>query len=94
MKRAATRVGHFEPLILIALYVRDFLCIHLFLDGSGLMARLLTVLLLHQQGYEVGRYIGLDRLIEQTKESCYDTLRHASQGWNGSRHDPMPWIAC
>lgn len=90
---AAMKAGHIEPLILIALYVLDFLCIHPFLDGNGRMARLVTVLLLHQQGYEVGRYISLERLIEQTKESYYDTLYRASQDWHKSRHDPMPWIA-
>jgi Fic family protein len=90
---AAMRAGRIEPLILIALYVLDFLCVHPFLDGNGRMARLLTVLLLHQQGYEVGRYASLERLIEQTKESYYDTLYRASQDWHESKHDPMPWIA-
>jgi hypothetical protein len=50
------------------------------------------VLLLHQQGYEIGRYISLERLIERTKESYYDTLYHASQGWHQDKHDPMPCI--
>jgi len=79
-------------LILIALYVLDFLCVHPFLDGNRRMARLLTVLVLHQQGYEVGRYVSLERLIEQTKESYYDTLYRASQRWHESKHDPLPWI--
>lgn len=56
------------------------------------MARLLTVLALYQQGYEVVRYLSLERLIEQTKESYYDTLYQASQGWNEGQHDPIPWI--
>ena len=87
------KAGRVEPLLLIAMYVLDFLCIHPFLDGNGRMARLLSVLLLHQQGYEVGRYISLERLIEQTKESYYDTLYRASQGWHEDRHDPLPWIS-
>ncbi|HXQ66624.1 MAG TPA: Fic family protein [Alphaproteobacteria bacterium] len=90
--RDEMKAGRIEPLLLIALYVLDFLCIHPFLDGNGRMARLLTVLLLHQQGYEVGRYISLERLIEQTKESYYDTLHRASQGWHKNKHDPLPWI--
>lgn len=85
--------GRIEPLILIALYVLDFLCIHPFLDGNGRMARLLSVLLLHQQEYEVGRYISLERLTENTKESYYDTLYRASQNWHDDRHDPLPWIS-
>jgi Fic family protein len=90
---AEMKTGRIEPLILIALYVLDFLCIHPFLDGNGRMARLVTVLLLHQQGYDVSRYISLELLIEQTKESYYDTLYRASQGWHEDRHDPLPWIA-
>jgi Fic family protein len=82
-----------DPVILVALYVLDFLCIHPFLDGNGRMVRLLTVLLLYREEYEVARYISLERLIEQTKESYYDTLYRASQGWHTSAHDPMPWVA-
>jgi len=84
--------GRHEPLILIALYVLDFLCIHPFTDGNGRMARLLSVLALYHEGYEIGRYISLERLIEQTKESYYDTLYRASQGWHTGSHDPVPWV--
>lgn len=87
---AATEV---DPLIMLALYVLDFLCVHPFADGNGRMARLLTVLLLYREGYEVARYISLERLIEQTKDSYYDTLYRSSQGWHDSTHDPMPWVA-
>lgn len=81
-----------DPLILISLYVFDFLCIHPFLDGNGRMARLLTVLLLYQHDFEVGRYISLERIIEQSKESYYDTLYRSSQGWHEGRHDILPWM--
>lgn len=84
--------GLHEPLVLIPLYVLDFLCIHPFLDGNGRLARLLSVLALYHQGYGVGRYISLERLIEQTKESYYDTLYRASQGWHDDAHDPIPWV--
>ena len=82
-----------DPVILVSLYVLDFLCIHPFSDGNGRMARLLTVLLLYREEYEVARYISLERLIEQTKESYYETLYRASQGWHESAHDPMPWVS-
>ena len=59
-------------LILVALYVLDFLCIHPFSDGNGRMVRLLTVLLLYREDYEVARYISLERLIEQTRETYYE----------------------
>lgn len=90
---AAAGDSEVDPLILIALYVLDFLCIHPFSDGNGRMARLLTVLLLHREDYEVARYVSLERLTEQSKESYYDTLYRASQGWHEGVHDPMPWVA-
>jgi Fic family protein len=89
---ASLNAGEIDPLILLALFVLDFLCIHPFADGNGRMSRLLTVLVLHQQGFEVGQYISLERLIEQAKDGYYDTLYRASQGWHESRHDPSPWV--
>lgn len=86
-----TRKQEWDPLLLIPFYVLDFLCIHPFLDGNGRMARLLTVLLLYHNGYEVGRYLSLERIVEQTKESYYDTLYVSSQGWHTSGHDILPW---
>ena len=81
-----------DPLILVSLYILDFLCIHPFLDGNGRMARILTVLLLYHNNYEVGRYISLERIIEQTKESYYETLLKSSQGWHKGTHNVLPWI--
>lgn len=83
--------GEIEPLLLICTYVLDFLCIHPFLDGNGRMARLLTLLLLYKAGYEVGRYISLEKMVEETKESYYDTLYAASQGWHETQHSLLPW---
>lgn len=80
-----------DPLFLISFYILDFLCIHPFLDGNGRMARLLTVLLFYHSGYEVGRYISLERIVEQTKESYYETLYKSSQGWHEGKHDVLPW---
>jgi len=90
--KSLSQEGDIDPLILIALYVLDFLCIHPFLDGNGRMARLITVLLLYYYGYEVSRYISLERVIEQTKESYYETLHKSSQGWHKVRHNALPWI--
>lgn len=83
--------GEIEPLLLISTYVLDFLCIHPFLDGNGRMARLLTLLLLYQAGYEVGRYISLEQMVEHTKESYYDTLYQSSQGWHETQHTILHW---
>ncbi len=81
-----------DKLILIPVYILDFLCIHPFLDGNGRMARLLALLLLYHAGYEVGRYISLEKLVEDTREGYYDALYRASQGWHESAHSPLPWI--
>jgi Fic family protein len=86
------KTGEIEPLILTALYVLDFLCIHPFLDGNGRMSRLLSVLALYHQGYEVGRYISIEKLIEQTKESYYDALFRSSQEWHQNKHNPISWV--
>jgi len=84
--------GNIDPLVLIAAYVLDFLCIHPFRDGNGRMARLITLLLLYHAGYEVGRHISLEQIVEHTKESYYDTLYRSSTGWHDGRHDLMPWM--
>lgn len=90
--RAARVAGKVEPLLLIPAYVLDFLCIHPFLDGNGRTARLITLLLLYQEGYEVGRFISLEQMVERTKRSYYETLLESSQGWHQGRHNLVPWL--
>jgi len=90
--RDAEATGKIDPVVLIAAFTLDFLCIHPFLDGNGRMARLLSLLLLYQEGYEVGRYVSLEKVIEQSKETYYEALLHSSQGWHESRHDLSPWL--
>jgi Fic family protein len=89
--RAALDTRAVDPLLLVPSYVLDFLCIHPFADGNGRMARLLTLLLLYQAGYEVGRYISLETAIEETKEGYYDSLYTSSQGWHEAGHSLVPW---
>ncbi len=81
-----------DPLILIPVFICDFLCIHPFNDGNGRMSRLLTLLLLYQNGYEVGKYISIERQIELTKDVYYDVLNTAGQGWYEEVNDPTPFI--
>jgi len=83
--------GKTDPLLLIASFVLDFECIHPFMDGNGRIGRLLTLLLLYQGGYEVGRYISLERIVEESKETYYEALRKSSEGWHQARHDLRPW---
>lgn len=81
-----------EALIVVPLAVLDFLCIHPFSDGNGRVARLLTLQLLYHHELDVGRYISLERVIEQTKETYYEALEASSQGWHEGHHDPFPWL--
>jgi len=85
------QAGEVEPLLLISTYVLDFLCIHPFKDGNGRTARLLTLLLLYKTGFEVGRFISLEKIVENTKESYYEALHESSQGWHEQQHSPLPW---
>lgn len=80
-----------EPLILISVFILDFLSIHPFNDGNGRIARILTLVLLYKFGFEVGRYISLEKIIENTKESYYDSLYQSSQGWHKNKNDIFSW---
>lgn len=84
--------GKVDPLILIPIFIHDFLCIHPFLDGNGRMSRLLTTLLLYRAGYEVGKYISLEAKIAKNKASYYDALELSQTGWHEEKDDPMPFI--
>ena len=79
-------------LIAIAAFNLDFLCIHPFRDGNGRVSRLLFTLMLLSGGYEVGRYISLERLIEENKQRYYETLELSSTGWHEGKHDPWSLI--
>jgi Fic family protein len=80
------------PAIFLAAFNLDFLCIHPFRDGNGRVSRLLWLLQSYHLGYEVGRYISLERLVEQNKDRYYETLEQSSQGWHEGKHDPWPFI--
>ena len=81
-----------DSLLLIPAFICDFLCIHPFNDGNGRMSRLLTLLLLYKNGYNVGKYISIEKQIEKTKDRYYDTLREADAGWHEEANDPVPFI--
>ena len=81
-----------NPLLIIPMFILDFLCIHPFNDGNGRMARLLTLLLLYRSGYIVGKYISLEKVIEQSKETYYETLQQSSFGWHENENDYAPFV--
>ena len=81
-----------DPLLVIPVFIHDFLCIHPFNDGNGRMSRLLTTLLLYKSGYVVGRYVSLEKTIQLTKPDYYDTLSVSSQGWHEDRNDDTQFV--
>lgn len=81
-----------DPLIVIPMFVLDFLCIHPFNDGNGRMSRLLTLLLLYRSGYIVGKYISIEKMIESSKETYYEALQASSTGWHEENNDYIPFI--
>lgn len=82
-----------DKLLLIPMFILDFLCIHPFNDGNGRMSRLLTLLLLYQAGYTVGKYISIEMLIEKTKETYYEALQKSSVGWHENRNTYEPFVS-
>lgn len=81
-----------DPLLLMPMFILDFLCIHPFNDGNGRMSRLLTLLLLYRSGYLVGKYISIERLIADSKETYYEVLQESSNGWHEEENDYLPFV--
>jgi len=81
-----------DPLLLIPMFILDFLCVHPFNDGNGRMSRLLTLLLLYRSGYLVGKYISIEKLIADTKETYYEALRDSSADWHEGENDYLPFV--
>ena len=76
-----------DPLLIIPMFILDFLCIHPFNDGNGRMSRLLTLLLLYRAGYIVGKSISIEKVIETSKDTYYEALQSSSQGWHEEEND-------
>ena len=81
-----------EPIIMIPIFIHDFLCIHPFNDGNGRLSRLLTTLLLYKNGFYVGRYISLESLIARDKAAYYEALNKAGVNWHDGNEDVVPFI--
>ena len=84
--RDASDGERIPPLLIVATFVFDFLCIHPFRDGNGRVSRLATALLLQSHGFQVARYISLERLIEESREEYYQVLKVCSQGWHEGKN--------
>ncbi|MEA4921865.1 MAG: Fic family protein [Eubacteriaceae bacterium] len=81
-----------DPLLVIPMFILDFLCIHPFSDGNGRMSRLLTLLLLYRNDYIVGKYVSIEKLIDDTKETYYEKLQESSFGWHEETNDYIPFV--
>ena len=88
----AIEAGTYDPLLLMPVFILDFLCIHPFNDGNGRMSRLLTLLLLYRAGFIVGKYISIEMLIEKSKDSYYEALQASSQNWHENGNDYFPFL--
>jgi len=88
----AVNAEKYDPLLLISMFILDFLCIHPFNDGNGRMSRLLTLLLLYRSGYIVGKYISIEMIIEKTKETYYEVLQDSSTGWHEGKNSYVPFV--
>ena len=84
--------ANLDPLVLIPMFILDFLCIHPFNDGNGRMSRLLTLLLLYRAGYFVGKYISIEKLIADSKETYYEALQASSYDWHEAKNDYVPFV--
>lgn len=81
-----------DALIVIPMFILDFLCIHPFNDGNGRMSRLLTLLLLYRAGYDVGKYISIEKIISDSKETYYEVLQESSYNWHEEKNDYAPFV--
>ena len=88
----AWEADRIDKLVLIPMFILDFLCIHPFNDGNGRMSRLLTLLLFYKAGYIVGKYISMEMLIEKTKETYYEALQASSTGWHEGENSYEPFV--
>lgn len=81
-----------DPLLILPMFILDFLCIHPFPDGNGRMSRLFTLLLLYQDGYHVGKYISVEKVISESKETYYEVLLECSEGWHEGQNNYLPFV--
>ena len=88
----ALRDDDIDALVLMPMFVLDFLCIHPFHDGNGRMSRLLTLLLLYRAGFLAGKYISIEKQIADSKESYYEALEESSAGWHEGKNDDLPFV--
>lgn len=88
----ASNNSNINQLLLIPCFILDFLCIHPFRDGNGRMSRLLTLLLLYKNGFDVGKYVSFEEQINNNKGNYYEALRLSSIDWIENKNTYIPFI--
>lgn len=88
----AVELGRFNPLLLTSVFIFDFLCIHPFQDGNGRMGRLLSLSLMLRSGYMAGKYVSVDKIIEESRTDYYEALRASLRGWHDNANDLKPYV--
>lgn len=81
-----------DPLLIIPMFILDFLCIRPFQEGNGIMSRLLALLLLSRSGYTIGKYVSIEKLLEESQENYYAALRTSAKGWHENQNDYIPFV--
>lgn len=85
-------LGRMHPLLMVALFIVNFLEIHPFQDGNGRLSRILTTLLLLQAGYAYVPYSSLESVIENSKEGYYLALRQTQKTIHEDSPNWQPWL--
>ena len=88
----ASHNPNINPLLLISCFILDFLCVHPFDDGNGRMSRLLTLLLLYKRGFDIGRFISIENMINENKGEYYRTLQESSSNWQNNKNNYEPFM--
>lgn len=83
---------YYHPLIVIGLFVVNFLAIHPFEDGNGRLSRAITCLLLLKAGYNYMQYSSLEAVIEDNKDGYYRALRQTQTTLKNDVPNYEPWL--
>ena len=81
-----------NKLLLIPCVILDFLCVHPFKDGNGRLSRLLTLLLLYRNGFDAGKYMSFEAVVNAHKAEYYEALKESSVGWSESQPRYFPFM--
>ncbi len=88
----AVRDETYSPLLVSILFILDFVCIQPFEQGTGQMARLLSLLMFNKNDFTVGRYISIDAEIEASQDTYFAALKESAKDWATGENDYLPFV--